>query len=73
MKLNQKREIEMTLKQDLNSLQREFKALGKKVEKLTKTVEKAEKTQGCTENEKVVSQARLPRDGWPPRRPTCGC
>jgi hypothetical protein len=36
------RKIEMTIKQDLKALQKEFKELGKKVEKLTKAIEKGD-------------------------------
>jgi len=47
----------MTIKQDLNALQREFKALGKKVEKLTNAVEIAEKTQAQAGKTKTVKKA----------------
>ena len=53
----QKKEKEMTVKQDLKVLQREFKALGKKLENLTKAVEKAEKTQATVAKAKTVKKA----------------
>jgi putative endonuclease len=53
----QKKGKEMTVKQDLKVLQREFKALGKKVENLTKAVEKAEKTQATVAKAKTVKKA----------------
>ena len=61
----------MTLKQDLNALQREFKALGKKLEKLTVAVEKAEKTQAKAAKAKTVKKAPAKKEGLSEKESSC--
>lgn len=56
---------EMTLKQDLRALQKEFKDLGKKVEMLTKAVEKAEKAQTNAARDKIVKKAPAKKKATP--------
>jgi len=57
MKIAELQKKEMTVKQDLKVIEREFKALGKKVKNLTKAVEIAGKTQAKAAKTKTVKKA----------------
>ena len=66
----QKKGKEMTVKQDLKVLQREFKVLGKKVENLTKAFEIAQKTQAKAAKTKKVKKAPV-RKKTPVKKNCC--